>query len=125
MLSLQKSSVNMKLKFTLRYRTAWGESLHVAIAFHSQDGMVRQQNLLMQTEDGELWTLDTAALIGRQHTLSHIVYRYQVENAKIKCCGRNGIWCLASTISIRQRTIFSQTNGATGLCLTIFIAMLI
>ena len=82
MLSLQKSSVNMKLKFTLRYRTAWGESLHVAIAFHSQDGMVRQQNLLMQTEDGELWTLETAALISRQHTLSHIVYRYQVENAE-------------------------------------------
>ena len=82
MLSLQKSSANMKLKFTLRYRTAWGESLHVAIAFHSQDGTVRQQNLLMQTEDGELWTLETAALISRQHTLSHIVYRYQVENAE-------------------------------------------
>ena len=82
MLSLQKSSINMKLKFTLRYRTSWGESLHVAIAFHGQDGSVRQQNLLMQTEDGELWTLETAALIGRQHTLSHIVYRYQVENAE-------------------------------------------
>jgi 4-alpha-glucanotransferase len=71
----------MKLKFTLRYRTSWGESLHVAIAFHSQDGSVRQQNLLMQTEDGELWTLETAALVGRQHPLSHIIYHYQVENA--------------------------------------------
>lgn len=81
MLSLQKSSANMKLKFTLRYRTSWGESLHVAIAFHSQDGSVRQQNLLMQTEDGELWTLETAALVGRQHPLSHIIYHYQVENA--------------------------------------------
>ena len=81
MLSLQKSSTNMKLKFTLRYRTSWGESLHVAIAFHSQDGSVRQQNLLMQTEDGELWTLETAALVGRQHPLSHIIYHYQVENA--------------------------------------------
>ena len=81
MLSLQKSYANMKLKFTLRYRTSWGESLHVAIAFHSQDGSVRQQNLLMQTEDGELWTLETAALVGRQHPLSHIIYHYQVENA--------------------------------------------
>ena len=81
MLSLQKSSTNMILKFTLRYRTSWGESLHVAIAFHSQDGSVRQQNLLMQTEDGELWTLETAALVGRQHPLSHIIYHYQVENA--------------------------------------------
>ena len=82
MLSLQKSSKQMKLKFTIRYRTSWGESLHVAIAFHSQDGTVRQQNLLMQTEDGELWTLETAALVGRQHLLSHIVYSYQVENGE-------------------------------------------
>jgi 4-alpha-glucanotransferase len=35
----------------------------------------------MLTEDGELWTLETAALVSRQHPLSHIIYRYQVENA--------------------------------------------
>ena len=71
----------MKLKFSIRYRTAWGESLHVAIAFHSQDGTIRNQNLTMQTENGELWTLETAALASRQHPVSHIVYHYQVENA--------------------------------------------
>ncbi len=70
----------MKLKFSIRYRTAWGESLHVSIAYHSQDGTVKQYNLLMQTEDGELWTLETAALESRQHPLSHIVYIYQVED---------------------------------------------
>ena len=43
----------MKLKFTIHYNTAWGESLHVVIAYHSQDGTVRHQNLMMQTEDGE------------------------------------------------------------------------
>ena len=48
----------MKLKFSIRYRTAWGESLHVALQFHNQDGTVRSQNLTMQT-----------------------VYRYMVENA--------------------------------------------
>ena len=31
----------MKLKFTIHYHTAWGESLHVNIDFHSQDGVVR------------------------------------------------------------------------------------
>ncbi|MBQ4211408.1 MAG: 4-alpha-glucanotransferase, partial [Prevotella sp.] len=36
--------------------------------------------LLMQTEDGDLWTLETAALESRQHPLSHIIYQYQVEN---------------------------------------------
>ena len=71
----------MKLKFTIHYHTAWGESLHVDLAFHSQDGTVRSQNLLMQTEDGELWTLETSALMSRQHPLSHIVYSYQVKDA--------------------------------------------
>ena len=71
----------MKLKFSIHYHTAWGESLHVSIDFHSQDGTMRHQNLLMQTTDGELWTLETAALMSRQHPLSHIVYSYQVENA--------------------------------------------
>ena len=72
----------MKLKFTIHYHTAWGESLHVAIDYHSQDGTFRHQNLLMQTGDGELWTLETAALMSRHHPLSHIVYRYQVEDAE-------------------------------------------
>ena len=70
----------MKLKFSINYRTAWGESLHVCIAYHSQDGTVKRYNMVMQTEDGENWTLETAALESRQHPLSHIVYLYQVEN---------------------------------------------
>ena len=70
----------MKLKFRIRYNTSWGESLHVVIDYHSQDGNRRQQNLLMQTEDGQLWTLETAALVSRHHPLSHIDYYYQVEN---------------------------------------------
>lgn len=71
----------MKLKFSIDYRTAWGESLHVNIAYYSLDGTVKRYNLMMQTEDGERWTLETAALESRQHPLSHIVYLYQVENA--------------------------------------------
>ncbi len=77
-----QTKVIMKLKFSIRYRTAWGESLHISIAYHSQDGTVKQYNLLMQTEDGELWTLETAALESRQHPLSHIVYIYQVEDGE-------------------------------------------
>lgn len=72
----------MKLKFSIRYRTAWGESLHILVAYHSHDGVVKRHNLMMQTEDGELWTLETAALESRQHPLSHIVYIYQVENGE-------------------------------------------
>ena len=70
----------MKLKFTIRYRTAWGESLHVLLKIYSQDGTVRTQNLLMQTDDGEQWSLETVAMMSRQHPVSHLEYRYQVEN---------------------------------------------
>ena len=44
----------MKLKFSIEYGTAWGESLHVIIAYRSQDGTVRQHDLLMQTDDGQI-----------------------------------------------------------------------
>ena len=71
----------MKLKFSIDYRTAWGESLHVNITYYSLDGTVKRYNLMMQTDDGERWTLETAALESRQHPLSYIVYLYQVENA--------------------------------------------
>ena len=46
----------MKLKFTIHYHTAWGESLHVNIDFHSRDGV--------------------------HHPLSHIVYSYEVADAE-------------------------------------------
>ena len=71
----------MKLKFTIHYRTAWGETLHVSIAYHSKDGTLRRQRLPLQTNDGALWTLETAAIMSRQHPLSHIVYHYELRNA--------------------------------------------
>ncbi|MBQ8065291.1 MAG: 4-alpha-glucanotransferase [Prevotella sp.] len=71
----------MKLKFSIHYNTAWGESMHVVLAMHSQDGTVKHEDWLMQTDDGQLWTLEATALAGRQQQLSHIVYRYQVEDA--------------------------------------------
>ncbi len=71
----------MKLKLSIRYRTSWGESLHADIRFYSQDGTVRHQNFMMQTDDGELWTLEAVALSSRQHPVSRLTYYYQVENA--------------------------------------------
>lgn len=71
----------MKLKFSIEYGTAWGESLHVIIVYRSQDGTVRQHDLLMQTDDGQLWTLETAALESRQHPVTEISYCYEVHDA--------------------------------------------
>ncbi|MBO7045122.1 MAG: 4-alpha-glucanotransferase [Prevotella sp.] len=72
----------MKLKFTINYGTQWGESLHVVITYRSIDGTVRTQDLLMQTDDGFCWMLETAAIESRQHPIGSFVYHYQVEDGE-------------------------------------------
>ena len=72
----------MKLKFSIHYHTAWGERLHVVVGYHHQDGSCKQQNLAMQTDDGQQWTLETAVLVSLRHPLSHIEYYYQVEGSE-------------------------------------------
>ena len=72
----------MKLKFTIQYGTQWGESMHVVLCCGSQDGTLRTSNLLMTTQDGLWWTLETAVLESRQHPVSTVTYHYQVEDAE-------------------------------------------
>ena len=71
----------MKLRFSIEYGTAWGESLYVCITYRSSDGMERCRRLPMLTDDGQLWTLETAALESRQHPVSEICYAYEVCDA--------------------------------------------
>lgn len=71
----------MKLKFTINYGTQWGQSLHVVISYMSIDGSVRKSNLLMATEDGALWTIETSVIESRQHPIASFSYFYQVEDA--------------------------------------------
>ena len=71
----------MKLKFAIQYGTQWGESLHVVVRYISTDGKERQANLLMLTEDGQLWKVETAAIVSRQQQLRSLTYYYQVEDA--------------------------------------------
>ena len=70
----------MKLKFNIEYNTQWGESLHVDLCCQSQDGTRRRQDLLMTTQDGQNWTLETAVIESRQHPVSSITYAYMVED---------------------------------------------
>ena len=70
----------MKLKFTIQYGTQWGESLHVVVSYHSSDGTKKSANLLMLTDDGTLWTLETSAVASRQHPIESFSYFYQVED---------------------------------------------
>ena len=71
----------MKLRFSIQYGTQWGENLHVVITYVSSDGTRKQYNLLMTTEDGTHWVLETAALESRQHPIATFTYYYQVEDA--------------------------------------------
>ena len=72
----------MKLKFTIPYATQWGEALHVVLCYQSKDGTKRRQNQLMQTQDGQLWTLETAVVESRQHPVCAVTYVYQVEDGE-------------------------------------------
>ncbi len=70
----------MKLRFSIQYGTQWGENLHVVIKYVSADGTKKQYNLLMTTDDGTHWSLETAALESRQHPVTSFTYYYQVED---------------------------------------------
>ena len=72
----------MKLKFTINYGTQWGQNLHVIITYQSLDGTLKTSNLLMTTDDGFLWTLDTSVIESRQHPIASFTYYYQVEGSE-------------------------------------------
>ena len=78
----------MKLSFSIQYGTQWGENLHVVIRYMSADGTRKQYNLLMTTDDGTQWTLETSALESRQHPISTFTYYYQVEDGDGKVIRR-------------------------------------
>lgn len=52
----------MKLKFSISYSTAWGETLHVKIKTIAADGFEQKADIVMNTADGQLWTLDTVIM---------------------------------------------------------------
>ena len=72
----------MKLKFFINYHAEWGQQLCVVLRYVSRDGTQRQQQLPMQTDDGQLWTVETAAVESRQHPIESICYHYQVEDGE-------------------------------------------
>ena len=71
----------MKLRFTIDYRTEWGQQLVVALSYHSQDGSERMARLVMQTEDGERWGAETSVLESRRSPIESFTYYYLVEDA--------------------------------------------
>ncbi len=71
----------MKLHFRLNYNTIWGERLHVGIVYKGCDGSLRHNDLPMNTDDGQVWTLETTAIESRQCVLESFTYVYKVKDA--------------------------------------------
>lgn len=69
----------MKLNFSVNYRTAWGESVHVVIAYVCSDGARKKQNIAMTTQDGERWSVETAIVESRHRGITEFSYHYQIE----------------------------------------------
>lgn len=70
----------MKLHFRLNYNTIWGERLHVGITYKGRDGSERSYDLPMNTDDGQLWTLETTAIESRQCAMESFTYIYKVKD---------------------------------------------
>ena len=99
----------MKLKFSIQYGTQWGESLHVVVVYRSTDGVERSSNLLMLTDDGQQWTVETAAVTSRQHPVTELSYHYQVEDAEGRVLRRE--WSLVPrcyAFDVSQNYIFDD-----------------
>lgn len=77
MIGVRKTKT-MKLKFQINYNTVWGENLYVAATYTTDDGRSRNYLLPMQTDDGEVWTLETSVMESRQRPVVSITYCYQV-----------------------------------------------
>lgn len=56
----------MKLKFNIQYNTEWGQQMHVVVNYVTSDRREREQNFLMQTQDGTEWALDVVLMESRQ-----------------------------------------------------------
>lgn len=65
----------MKIVFRLNYKTVWGESLHIELAF-LQNNKINSLHVPMQTKDGLLWQAETE--LPFENTLWGTYY-YQVQ----------------------------------------------
>ena len=69
----------MKLRFSIHYRTEWGQQLVALITYYAHDGASRQDRLPMLTEDGDYWSAETVVLESRRSPVEAFSYIYIVE----------------------------------------------
>lgn len=70
----------MKLRFSIHYRTEWGQQLIVALSYCSADGVVRNTPLPMTTQDGDYWQAETSVVESRRSPVVSFRYIYKVTD---------------------------------------------
>ena len=68
------------LNFSIRYRTPFGQSMHVCVSYIDTAGHTRMNNLLMRTDDGDIWTAETTGIVFAHIPIRFLTYTYQVED---------------------------------------------
>lgn len=76
---------NMKMSFYIEYRAPFGQSLHICITYYNTEMHQRTHNLLMHTDDGNTWTVETNNMIFSHSPIAYVTYHYQVEDDHGKC----------------------------------------
>ena len=76
----------MKIKFSIHYRTEWGQQLAVQLSYAFADGATRAARVPMLTDDGEHWQAETSAVESRRAgttgAITRFSYLYTVEDAE-------------------------------------------
>ena len=72
----------MKIRFSIHYRTIWGQQLMVSLRYCSQDGSVRKELVAMNTDDGDHWWAETAVIASRRSPVVSYTYYYIVADGE-------------------------------------------
>ena len=71
----------MKLRFSIHYRTEWGQQMVVCVSYCAADGVERHVQLPMTTQNGDQWTGETVVLESRRSPIMSFTYYYIVADA--------------------------------------------
>ena len=72
----------MKFKFSIHYRTEWGQQLIVSIVYRTQEGTERVSKLPLMTQDGDFWTGEMAVVESRRSPIDTFTYYYIVADSE-------------------------------------------
>ena len=70
----------MKLRFSIHYRTEWGQQMMVCLVYHSQDGTEHSAQLSLTTQDGDQWEGEMAVVESRRSPIDFFTYYYIVAD---------------------------------------------